>query len=454
MQKLTMLSLAVLSAIAPGCAARGAFGEPALVTSAQPARHPIELIGTAVLPGDTPDRSGLTEPMRGGLAPNLVGSFGSGMCYAGGGAGRENLYYAISDRGPADGAFPFRDRFHLLRIDVIPGDAHPVRVHVEQTKLLNHPQRGPFIGASAAFDPADQQVSTRLDPEAIAVARTGTIWTSDEYGPWLDEWSTEGQHLRRVAPPAKFRIARPAAKAQDEMPPHNTTGRQSNRGFEGLAIAPDGTRLYALMQGPLLQEGGVDEDKRRFGTNVRLLELRLDPGGSPAKPEAWREFVYQLDHPSHGLNEILAINSHTFLVIEKDGLPGARAKVRRIYRVDITDATDVSSVAALPRKGLPPKIKPVSKTLVLDLLDPRFHLAGESMPEKVEALALGPDLPDGRHLLLVATDNDYDLKAPSYIWAFAIDPSALPGVVRQAFTAHPAAAPLDSREPLSSPVAK
>ena len=39
------------------------------------------------------------------------------------------------------------------------------------------------------------------------------------------------------------------------------------------------------------------------------------------------------------------------------------------------------------------------KTLFLDMLSPQFGLAGSSFPEKIEGLAFGPDLPDGRRLL-------------------------------------------------------
>ena len=47
------------------------------------------------------------------------------------------------------------------------------------------------------------------------------------------------------------------------------------------------------------------------------------------------------------------------------------------------------------------------------------------MPEKLEGLAWGPDLPDGRHLLYVFSDNDLNPDIPTYIFAFAIDPSVV-----------------------------
>ena len=92
----------------------------------------------------------------------------------------------------------------------------------------------------------------------------------------------------------------------------------------------------------------------------------------------------------------------------------------------------MSAIARLPSRGLPPGVKPVRKTLLLDMMESRFNLAGATMPEKVEGLAIGPDLADGRRLLLIASDNDYNPGMPTYVWAFAVDAADLPGFKRAA----------------------
>jgi hypothetical protein len=56
------------------------------------------------------------------------------------------------------------------------------------------------------------------------------------------------------------------------------------------------------------------------------------------------------------------------------------------------------------------------------LLDPAFNLV-PTIPEKLEGLSWGPDLPDGRHLLYVISDNDLNPSLATQIFAFAIDPS-------------------------------
>jgi len=80
---------------------------------------------------------------------------------------------------------------------------------------------------------------------------------------------------------------------------------------------------------------------------------------------------------------------------------------------------------------VPPGVTPVQKELFLDLLDARFGLDTPELPDKIEGLAFGPDLPDGRHLLLVTTDNDFHATEATHIYAFAIDPADLPGFQRQ-----------------------
>jgi Esterase-like activity of phytase len=94
----------------------------------------------------------------------------------------------------------------------------------------------------------------------------------------------------------------------------------------------------------------------------------------------------------------------------------------RILKIDLTGATDVSGVASLPAGALPIGTVPVSKTLFIDLLDPVFNLV-PTIPEKIEGLAWGPDLEDGRHVLYVISDNDLNPSLATQIYAFAIDPS-------------------------------
>jgi hypothetical protein len=194
--------------------------------------------------------------------------------------------------------------------------------------------------------------------------------------------------------------------------------------MEGLAISPDGGTLFGIMQNALLQDHALTPGTTdRASVNTRILALDLASG-------ATHEYVYVLDafNRGQGVSEILAISDHEFLVVERDNrsnlqTPPQAPTRKKIYKIDLAGASDVSGTT-LPAGALPPGVVPVAKALFIDLLDPAFNLA-PIIAEKIEGLAWGPDLPDGRHLLYVMSDNDLNSSIATQIYAFAIDPALL-----------------------------
>lgn len=398
----------------------GAVSLVALLGAPVVAADKPELIGVGAIPGTATDGSGLTGLLEDGVTPaNIVGGLGSAIAYTGFG----DLYVMTPDRGPADGTTSYVDRAYVVKVDVRRSHAAPtgyvVAPRILSTRLLGYGWRRFFTGNASAFDATGSPAGARLDPEGIRVGRCGgTFYVSDEYGPFLYEFGPNGRRERVLDLPHKFLIDLPSADPAAELA-GNAFGRQANRGMEGLAISPDGRKLYGMMQNALIQDGGLDAAVSRVGLNNRIVEIDVKTG-------AVREFLYVLESKSYGTNEILAVNDHQFLVLERDGKAGASAKFKRIYLIDVAGATDIRALAQLPASTVPDGVTPVEKTLFLDLLDPAYGIAGASTPEKFEGMAFGPDLPDGRHLLLVTTDNDFVQTQPSSFFAFAIDPSDLP----------------------------
>ena len=188
--------------------------------------------------------------------------------------------------------------------------------------------------------------------------------------------------------------------------------------MEGLAITPNGRTLVGIMQNALLQDHGFDPIAvSRIGFNNRLVTIDLLTGRT-------REYVYVMDavNQGRGVNEILAINDHEFLVLERDNRtmvptpPNAAQtpNLKRIYKIDLaqpglTDVSDIDSLPQAPVDNL--NIVPVAKTLFLDLLDPVYKVSAtqtikDVIAEKIEGLAWGPKLKDGRPVLYVFSDND------------------------------------------------
>jgi hypothetical protein len=216
------------------------------------------------------------------------------------------------------------------------------------------------------------------------------------------------------------------------------------------------------MQNALIQDGALAADPEpnvtcpatalgagnpsppsRVGLNSRVVRIDLKAGTS-------KQYVYTIDaiNQGRGQNDLLAINDHELLVLERDNRTlkptppntAATPNEKRLYRIDLNEAglTDVSGTFNLPGTvaGLTTNnIKGVAKHLFLDLLNPAYVVDASTTPpttikdviaEKVEGVAWGPDLPDGRHLLLVTTDNDlftgdasHDA-LPTQVYAFAI----------------------------------
>lgn len=400
----------------------------------------VSLIGVGFVPGTALDASGLArrsicqvDDAANCIDQATLGGFGSAVAYT----GFNDVFLTVPDRGPFDGRtdVPYRNRFHFMRIKTKVGAAFPnITTTLLDTRFLNAGHRS-LVGDSSAFD-------SRFDPEGVSVGALGTFYVSDEYGPHINEFLPTGHLLRRIRVPEKFAIANPSGDIDDRgnslelYPGFNVAGRQANRGMEGLAITPNGRYLFGMMQNALIQDNGLNSatPPGRRGLNNRILKVDLLTG------RTW-EFVYVVDaiNQGRGVNEILAINDHELLALERDNRslvptpPNAAElpNLKRIYRINLNGATDVSDEASLPETGaaLAPDIVPVTKTLFIDMLDPSYKVNAtqtirDVIAEKMEALAWGPDLPDGRRVLYVFSDNDLFPGRPTQIYAFAIDGSA------------------------------
>lgn len=82
---------------------------------------------------------------------------------------------------------------------------------------------------------------------------------------------------------------------------------------------------------------------------------------------------------------------------------------KRVYKIEISGATDISNVV-LPGGDLSAAgITPVAKSAVFIDLAANTVLPNGKRAEKWEGLAIGPRLKNGAFLLLTGTDNDYSV---------------------------------------------
>lgn len=397
-----------------------------------PHRHPaghddqVELLAVTEIPGNQSDLSGLTgelqplfqnqdEPTTEAFPKNLFGGI-SAMAHV-----ADNRFLLVADRGPLDGAVNWPCRVHEIELSLpdrteTSTERQSCDWKLMNTTLLKGKRGKPLTGLATAFT-ATEDLTQRFDPEGIRVGDDGSLFVSDEYGPRLIQFNRDGKFRQEFPVPKHLKIKSPAATKAEENAA-NKAGRQGNRGMEGLAILPGGRGLIGIMQSPLLQDSEPNLVGKPTGYNIRIQ--RFAPAG-----RFLGEWVYQLDNTANKVNEILSVDENNFIVIERDGEAGVDAKFKKIMLINTSVASTIDAEANLPPTDLPKEVVPVKKTVLIDLLAPQHGLLGKQMPEKIEGLAFGGTLPDGRRLLHVISDNDFVTASPTCVYTFAVPPQRL-----------------------------
>src|ERR1700722_467918 len=201
----------------------------------------IQCLGKVELPPGTADKSGLTDVLPGNVPHNQLGGLSS-VEYS----GHDDLYYVLPDRGPGDGSAPYLCRWQMIELKPPAAPHGKGLARVAGTTMLTAIDGKPLIGVSTAFDPHGPYGNHRFDPEGLRLGPNGSVFISDEYGPYIYEFDSSGHQLRALGVPARFSIAHPGATKEEEVT-NNQSGRVSNAGFESLAISPDRKKLFALM---------------------------------------------------------------------------------------------------------------------------------------------------------------------------------------------------------------
>ncbi|HEY9635189.1 MAG TPA: esterase-like activity of phytase family protein [Coleofasciculaceae cyanobacterium] len=401
-----------------------------LIAGSTTATSSITLVNSITIPGETKDLYPLNGG-KGGANVNRLGGFGSDLFYN----PAQKVYYGLVDRGPGGGTIGYDTRVQKFSLSVNPTTGVISNFKLLATIGLKQKDGTPFNGFSPERDNLNgnpENLGRSLDPEGFVVAPNGNFYISDEYGPSLLEFQPNGKLVRR------FQIPQNVLPIDSNNKPNYSTassvkivkGRQLNRGFEGLAISPDGKKLYALLQDPLAEEG---QPNGTYSRNLRLVIFDTKKGSSTA------QYIYSLESLSSinsrieksedafkpdqqgrsiGISAIAALNEHEFLVLERDNRgfgvedPTSKKPVasKRLYKIDLRGATDVSRLSLKGTNTLPTNVKPVKKSSspFLDIAKALKDVQNK-VPEKFEGLTFGPKLADGSYALILATDNDFSV---------------------------------------------
>ncbi len=252
------------------------------------------------------------------------------------------------------------------------------------------------------------------DLEGIVTDANGAFWTVDEYRPAIYRFSPTGLLEKRYVP---IGTAAAAGKSPgfygDEVLPAVLAQRRQNRGFEAVAL--DGGKIYAFVQSPVRNPVTLTNAALNGMRNVRIVEF------NPATLTT-KQYLYVMDNAASvgpddtradKLGDAVSFGNGEFLVVERDDdkiqNDPAETIAKKIYRFNLTGATDVSGMdglvgttgktidqldqATLVANG----IRPIAKMLHVDLNE-----AGYNQVEKVEGLTIIDPW-----TIAVINDNDF-----------------------------------------------
>lgn len=333
----------------------------------------LEWIGAVEIPSGT---SVDGEPV-GGL---------SGLAWNAG----DGTFWAISD----DRSELAPARVVRLRIDLSDGRLDPRDVAVVGRVRLLRPDGRPFARRS-------------LDPEGIAIVGDRLFFSSegdanDGVPPFVAEAGLDGKVRRFFDLPAAY------------LPEGDSRGIRLNLGFESLSVSPDKRFLYSAVENALQQDGpradvGVPSP-------TRILRFPLDGDGpieeiayrvegvraTPREPTAFR---------LSGLDDLIALADGELLALERQYVEGIGNEVR-LYRTSWTSGEPVTGRDSIAGE----EVAVARKELLLD-----FGSLGIRI-DNLEGMTLGPRLPDGRRVLVLVADDNFNPEwQRTQLLAFAVD---------------------------------
>ena len=192
-----------------------------------------------------------------------------------------------------------------------------------------------------------------FDPESFQFAG-GALWIGEEFGPYLIkadlngrvqavfETQVNGKVVRSPDHPAVTTPGAPGGAVNFEI--------KRSKGFEGMAASKDGSKLYALLEGPVWNAEAKDYERVGGKEALRVLEFDV-----PAEKWTGRSWLYPLEADGHAIGDFNMIDGSTGLIIERDNGEGTAAracpagekrtdcfhdlaKFKRVYKVELNDA--------------------------------------------------------------------------------------------------------------------
>jgi len=343
----------------------------------------------------------------------------------------KNEFYMLTDRGPnfdnANGVGKVYGKIFPLE------NFAPTIVHVKlENKMIQIIKSIPILDSNGKsvtgisnskddelpFDINERVIPYRaggIDTEAIQLLSDGNFLVSEEYGPSILVVDPNGRVLMRYLPKGKVKVDTPYP-VKDNLP-EVLKNRRSNRGFENLALAPDGKTAYAILQSPM-----GDAKSSQFSSSRTVRIVRLD-FSNPLDMKVTGMFLVlqssMSEYPSTAKQADLKFSDAVMLSSTKMLLLERAAKKVKLIVADLKHATNIldlpisSSLEPEESESLSAlNIEPAETSVAFNSVDVFFQLD----TDKLEGLAvLTPSV------VALSNDNDFALgentiNYPSRVW--------------------------------------
>lgn len=279
-----------------------------------------------------------------------------------------------------------------------------------------------------------------IDAEGLALLPNGSGYISDEYGPNIYFFDSAKNLQSVITPPES---ARPRDTAGDLLFTSATdpkTGRRGNQGMESIAVSPDGTRLFAMLQSATIQDSASGSQNRNW-TRVYIYDISQNPSSPTLVAEHLvnlpRLNDTQVDqtlapNKTAAQSEIVALDNQRFLMLSRDSNGNGTgnsnpAVLKSVFIVDTSGATNIlpldttASFAVAPSAQPISGVTPITPVQFVNLIETsqlsKFGLNTNSsardtntLSEKWEGMALVSALDPSRpndFFLFTANDNDF-----------------------------------------------
>ncbi|WP_436870149.1 esterase-like activity of phytase family protein [Staphylococcus shinii] len=249
------------------------------------------------------------------------------------------------------------------------------------------------------------------DPESI------------RFDPWTNNilYTSEGDRSLGLNPFIRFSnlkgdfISEVPISDSLKMDTQTKKGFRNNLALEGSTFSVDGNSIWTSMEAPLIQDGPVPT--ANSGALSRITQY--DRQGNVLS-----EYAYPVDSvpyaqdnvktAENGVSEILAINNHEFLTLERASVQSSDGSFKnyvRIYKIDVNHASDIKNITALQNS----QVTPVKKKLVANLNNEQLDKV-----DNIEGMTFGKKLANGNDSLVIASDNNFNKSQVSQIIVFEV----------------------------------